>query len=167
MTEVIAFRTFWWANAPDHKLVVRIGKPSPDPEGYDNYFCPIETSGFGDAHIDAMICGVDAYQALELAMRYLEGRLWDINEKSGGLLRWDCGQNQRIPEDWKAKPTRYALDLQISCARGHGFELQSGLSRDRRTNEILIHCPICKVSVGGLGHDYPDEWLPPTLRRSP
>jgi hypothetical protein len=163
MTEVIAVRRFWWADDPDHKLSVSIGKPAPDGEDFNAYYCPIQTTGFGnDGHVQA-IYGVDACQALELAMKHVQYRVWDINQESGGRLRWEFGDDQRIPDDWRLKPTRLELDHRLTCENSHTFELQSGLSRDRRTNHVLIHCPTCKIRVGGLGPDYPEEWLPPNL----
>ncbi len=103
MTEVIAVRRFWWDGKPDRELLGRIGKPAKTSESQGEFYCPIQTEGFGgDERIEA-IFGVDAFQALELAMKYIEHRLADIDEKSGGRLRWEFGDNKRIPKEWAQK----------------------------------------------------------------
>lgn len=103
MTEVIAVRRFWWEHEPSRQLLVSIGKPNQLPDTKGEFYCPIQTSGFGDDERIEAIFGVDAFQALELAMRYVCFRLSAINRESGGRLRWEFGDNGRIPEEWEQK----------------------------------------------------------------
>jgi hypothetical protein len=56
-----------------------------------------------DERIEA-IFGVDAFQALELAMRFIGWRLSAIDRESGGRLRWEFGDDGRIPKEWEQKP---------------------------------------------------------------
>lgn len=102
MTEVIAVRRFWWESEPDRELLVSIGKPAQTPDHMD-YYCPIQTSGFGDDESVRAIFGIDAFQALELAMRFIEYTMADIDDKSGGQLRWEFGDDKRIPREWAQK----------------------------------------------------------------
>lgn len=44
------------------------------------------------------IFGVDAFQAIELALRYISRRLADINAKNGGRLRW---LDEQLPKEWE------------------------------------------------------------------
>ena len=103
MTEVIAVRRFWWEHESSQQLLVSIGKPAQLPNTKGEFYCPIQTSGFGNDEQVEAIFGVDAFQALELAMRYVGYRLSDIDHKSGGRLRWEFGVNGRIPEGWEQK----------------------------------------------------------------
>ena len=82
-TEVIAVRRFWWEGEPDRELLVMIGKPSQPPDHNGEFYCPIQTSGFGNDERTDAIFGCDAFQAVVLAMRYIEHRLSDIDAKSG------------------------------------------------------------------------------------
>jgi hypothetical protein len=87
MTEVIAVRRFWWERESSRQLLVSIGKPTQLPNTEGEFYCPIQTSGFGNDEQVEAIFGVDAFQALELAMRYVGWRLSAIDRESGGRLR--------------------------------------------------------------------------------
>ena len=104
MTEVIAVRRFWWVDQPDHQLVVSIGKPQETPGGAGEFYCPVQVTGFGDDESVQPIFGVDGFQAVELALRFIGHRLTDINSKNGGRLRWEFGDDGRIPKEWEQKP---------------------------------------------------------------
>jgi len=104
MTEVIAVRRLWWEQDSSRQLLESIGKPTQSPDTHGEFYCPIQTSGFGnDEHVET-IFGVDAFQALELAMRYVGWRLFAIDRESGGHLRWEFGDDGRIPKEWEQKP---------------------------------------------------------------
>lgn len=105
MTEVIAVRRFWWVEKPGRELVVSIGKPEATPGGEGEFYCPIQTTGFGDDQSVQPIFGVDALQAIELAIRFIGWRLMDINEKNGGRLRWQFGDDGQLPKEWAQKTT--------------------------------------------------------------
>jgi hypothetical protein len=100
MTEVIAVRRFWWVDDPERQLLVSIGKPQETPGVTGEFYCPIQMNGFGDDEAVQAICGVDGFQAIELALRFIGYRLMDINAKSGGRLRWQFGDNGELPRDW-------------------------------------------------------------------
>lgn len=103
MTELIAVRRFWWEHDPSRQLLVSIGKPTQSPAAKGEFYCTVQTSGFGDDERIEAIFGVDAFQALELAMRYVGWRLFDIDRKSGGRLRWGFSDDGRIPKEWEQK----------------------------------------------------------------
>jgi hypothetical protein len=67
-------------------VVVRIGKPEPDPKPDGDWRCPFQITGLGD---DAILFahGVDAVQALELCFQYIGIRLEDAQAR-GIPLRW-------------------------------------------------------------------------------
>jgi hypothetical protein len=104
MTEVIAIRRFWWEGEPDHPLFVNIGKPAQTPDSRGEFYCPIQTTGFGDDEFVQPIFGADAFQAIELAIRFVGYRMFSINAENGGRLRWEFGDDQQIPKDWEQKP---------------------------------------------------------------
>ena len=101
MTEVIAVRRFWWVDEPDRQLLVSIGKPQRSPGGNGEFYCPIRMTGFGDDQRVDAIFGIDGFQAIELALRYIGYRLSDINEKNGWRLRWEFGDDDgKLPKEW-------------------------------------------------------------------
>jgi hypothetical protein len=104
MTEVIAVRRFWWEHESGRQLLVSIGKPTQSPDNEGAFYCPIQTLGFGNDEQVETIFGVDAFQALELAMKYVGWRLSAIDRESGGSLRWEFGHDGRIPKEWEQKP---------------------------------------------------------------
>ncbi len=103
MTEVIAVRKFWWDGEPERKLLVSIGRPAQTPDSRGEFYCPIQTTGFGNNERVEAIFGVDAFRALELAIRFIAHRVADIDEKSGGRLRWEFADDKRIPKEWALK----------------------------------------------------------------
>ena len=165
MTEVIAVRRFWWEGEPERQLLVSVGKPAQTPGMDGLFYCPIQTSGFGDDDRVEGIFGVDAFEAIEFAVQYVSSKMFAINAESGGRLRWEFGNKGLVPQEWKQKPTRIALNQQLSCENGHQFIFEAGLVQNRHTQEVSIQCPTCGTSVGGLGPDYPREWLPSQLRQ--
>jgi hypothetical protein len=60
-------------------------------------------TGFGDDQFVQAIFGLDAFQAIELALRFIGYRLTDINEKSAGRLRWEFGDEGQLPQEWAQK----------------------------------------------------------------
>ena len=84
---------------PRRELHVRIGKPSPAPTELGGFYCPIEMTGFR-ADKPTAIFGVDAFQAIELALRFVCYRVTSINDEHGGRLRWEDGE---LPKEWAQK----------------------------------------------------------------
>ncbi len=97
MTEVIAVRRLSWEGEPNREVLVSIGKPAEAPDGQGEFYCPIHTAGLGNDEIVTAIFGVDGFQAIELALRFIGWRLDDINSKNGHRLRWLDGQ---LPKEW-------------------------------------------------------------------
>jgi hypothetical protein len=97
MTEVIAVRRLSWEGAPNREVLVSVGKPAEDPNREECFYCPIQTFGLGKDEFTTAIFGVDALQAIELAVSFVGHRLADINEKNNGRLRWLDGE---LPKEW-------------------------------------------------------------------
>jgi hypothetical protein len=97
MTEVIAIRRLWWEGEPRREVLVSIGKPVETPGVTGQFYCPIQTSGLGNDEFTTAIFGVDGFQAIELALRFIGYRLADINARTGGHLRWLSGH---LPKEW-------------------------------------------------------------------
>jgi hypothetical protein len=97
MTEVIAVRRLSWEGEPSREVLVSIGKPAETPGVQGEFYCPIRTTGFGSDEITTAIFGIDAFQAIELALRFIHSRLTDINLKNGGRLRW---LDEQLPNGW-------------------------------------------------------------------
>jgi hypothetical protein len=97
MTEVIAVRRFSWEGEPTREVQVSIGRPAETPGGKGEFYCPIRTTGLGTDEIVTAIFGIDAFQAIELALRFVHWRLADINVKNGSRLRW---LDEQLPKEW-------------------------------------------------------------------
>jgi len=98
MTDVIAVRRLSWEGEQNREVLVTIGKPAETPGVTGEFYCPIQTAGLGDDEICTAIIGIDEFQAIELALRYIVRRLTDINAKNGGRLRW---LDERLPKEWE------------------------------------------------------------------
>jgi len=103
MTEVIALRRLSWEGEPTREVLVSIGRPAETPGGKGEFYCPIRTTGLGTDEIVTAIFGVDAFQAIELALRFVHWRLADINVKNSSRLRWLDAQ---LPKEWAQQEQR-------------------------------------------------------------
>ena len=63
-------------------LVVRIGRPTPDPRG-DEWACPSEIDGLDDRYADMV--GVSSIQAMALALRLVRTMLADTIQRGAAL----------------------------------------------------------------------------------
>lgn len=70
----------------DQPVTVRIGMPQPFDDGHD-YYCPFEINGIGETTVQRA-GGVDAVQALQLAMTMIGITLYASEEAAAGQLRW-------------------------------------------------------------------------------
>lgn len=87
--EIIAIREFGAidGSALTQKVRVLIGKPEQFPEG-PGYYCPFQISGAGSEDIKYAV-GIDAVQALQLAMVMIGATLDFRNQELGGILQWE------------------------------------------------------------------------------
>jgi predicted alpha/beta-hydrolase family hydrolase len=69
------------------EVLVLLGMPRQSP-GYPDCYCPYQIKGAGSETVRYM-CGIDAFQALQLAIRALAADLEVLNEHLGGNLRWE------------------------------------------------------------------------------
>jgi hypothetical protein len=69
------------------EVLVLLGMPKQSP-GYSDYYCPYQIKGAGSEAV-RYLCGIDAFQALQLAIRSLGSELDVLNEHLGGNLRWE------------------------------------------------------------------------------
>ena len=77
---------------------VTIGKPAETPDVAGEFCCPIQTTGLGDDEFVTATYGVDGFQAIELALRFIGWQLAEINAKNGGRLRW---LDEPLPKEWE------------------------------------------------------------------
>jgi hypothetical protein len=87
-----------WEGEKNREVLVTIGKPAETPGVAEEFYCPIQTTGLGDDEFVTAVFGVDGFQAIELALRFISQRLTEINGKNGGRLRWLDGQ---LPHEWE------------------------------------------------------------------
>jgi len=86
------------------EVVVLLGKPEKFPDHTD-YYCPYQITGFGREKVMA-VGGIDAFQALQLALNIIGVELEVINRDSGGQLLWDADDKGDLgfpAPDWSKK----------------------------------------------------------------
>jgi hypothetical protein len=88
--EVIALRRLFLVDEPDREILVKMGKPQKTP-GEQDFYCPYQTTGLGDEKPGASV-GIDSFQAMQLALRCIGGKLMLLNRNSDGRLRWECDE---------------------------------------------------------------------------
>jgi hypothetical protein len=101
--EVIATRSLTMLRdegAPSEVLVL-LGKPQKLPD-HSDYYCPYQIKGAGDEKVRYM-CGIDTFQALQLALSILGVELEVLNKELGGRLRWECDDSGGLgfPSDFR------------------------------------------------------------------
>lgn len=103
IANAIAVRRFSVAGKPGREVVLTIGKPRPDPrsEGRD-WMCSVLIEGIPKER-RRRICGIDAIQALQLALKYARLEL----DASGLDITWldphapgDFGLPFSAPDSW-------------------------------------------------------------------
>ena len=72
------------------EVVLRLGKPQRSPGSMESeeYYCPFQLIGVGDERV-RYAAGVDAFQAIELALTVIGGLMARLREEHKGRLRWD------------------------------------------------------------------------------
>lgn len=81
----------------DGKLTVTalIAQPYPVDDG-GSWFCPVRIEGLGDGKV-RRAGGVDAVQAIHLALKLIATLLYTSDEYKGGRLRWLNQSNLGLP----------------------------------------------------------------------
>ena len=107
--EIIAARKFVLAREKHQpvNVIVLMGKPEKFPD-HTNCYCPYQIKGFGRDKIMA-IGGVDAFQAMQLALGTIRVELEVIEKDSGGQLAWEGraeGDLGFAELNWKQAPNR-------------------------------------------------------------
>jgi len=72
--------------ASGRKITVVIGKPEMFPDGV-NFYCPYQIVGIGNERV-RYAGGVDAVQALQLAMQMIGAELYTSREAQSRQLSW-------------------------------------------------------------------------------
>jgi hypothetical protein len=89
--DIIAVREFYLTENDEPNRIVKlsVGKPKAFPNS-EGYYCPFQILGAGAENIK-YAAGVDAIQALQLAMVMIGATLSFLNEELDGRLRWEGG----------------------------------------------------------------------------
>jgi hypothetical protein len=74
------------------KVTVTIGKPERFPDSND-YYCPYQIVGSKRSHV-RYAGGVDAVQALDLALKMIGADLYTSDEARNGALSWEGGSEK-------------------------------------------------------------------------
>ena len=100
--EPIAAERAWFAVAPDgteHDVVLRVGLPTPAPGGE---WRAAVTLGVLESRVHD-IAGIDAWQAMTLAMRFAATRLGHFAE-DGWRFYWERGGDPASPDELARAP---------------------------------------------------------------
>ena len=68
------------------EIVVRIGKPARSPD-HAEFACEYQIAGLGEGSV-RRIYGVDAFQSLQLTLRFISNMLNHYRQESEGRLYW-------------------------------------------------------------------------------
>jgi hypothetical protein len=87
--EIVAERKLNLLNSdgPPLEVLALLNKPNQLPDHCD-YYCPYQIKGVGDERA-RYSCGIDTFQALQLAIRTIGVELEVLNKDLGGKLAWD------------------------------------------------------------------------------
>jgi hypothetical protein len=124
----IAVRRFAVAGEPGREVVVTIGKPRPDPRRADAAMCSVLIEGIPKER-RRRIRGVDAIQALQLALEYARREL----DASGLPLTW---LDRHMPGD---------IGLPFSVPWSWGLPFQHRLERYIKRQELEIMSAVTAV----------------------
>jgi hypothetical protein len=93
LDEIIAIRRLYLEGKPELVIQVVLGKPQASPSpSIDGFICPYQILGIGDQKVRGA-GGVDAFQALQLAMEMIGWELYiKLNPRHDGKLRWEAGE---------------------------------------------------------------------------
>lgn len=89
--QVIASRRLYLIGDEKNKISVLIGKPRKFPDSSD-YYCPFQILGIRSEKVH-FSAGVDAIQALQLAMNMIGALLYTSGEARKNRLRWEGDEN--------------------------------------------------------------------------
>lgn len=80
--------------ADGRKVIVTIGKPEPFPgDAGADYYCPYQITGIKRNKV-RYAGGVDAVQALQLALEMIGADLETSDEARAGVLSWEAGSER-------------------------------------------------------------------------
>ena len=116
----IAVRRYAVAGEPGRQVVLTLGKPRRDPQQGGDWMCSVLIEGVPQQR-RRRIHGIDAIQALQLAMLYARHRL----DATKLPLTWLDGE----PGD---------IGLPLSAPTGWGLDFQRRLERYLRREEIRL-----------------------------
>ena len=100
--DVIAERTYQWRTPRmSRDVVVCIGRPVLDPLPGGNWVCPVTFRGAPRGLLPAGVCpvyGIDALQALVLAVGYVQRELARVQHAEDGALTWMDAPDLGMPD---------------------------------------------------------------------
>ena len=106
--EVIAVRRLFLAGEPEREILVKLSIPQRNIHGND-FSCAVQITGIGDLGIET-IAGVDAFQALQLAMQFIGRVLSSFNREQDNRLSWPYGDTGDLGFPPEEENPLYLLD---------------------------------------------------------
>jgi len=87
LMDIVAARKLYFFDDKKKEIAVLIGKPQRQSDSSD-YYCLFQVVGIGDEEV-RHATGIDAVQAMQLAMKMIGAYLYSLNQHNGGRLRWE------------------------------------------------------------------------------
>ncbi|MEV0201669.1 DUF2283 domain-containing protein [Nonomuraea sp. NPDC050691] len=91
----IARRTLTLGTEPPREVTVTVGVPVEEPTG--DWSCPYRIDGLAGWEHERKVTGVDALEAVDLALAMVRAALAGSHEAKEGLLSWDEEPDDRRP----------------------------------------------------------------------
>jgi hypothetical protein len=85
--QIVATRKLYLIGEEDKEISVLIGKPKKLPRSSD-YYCPFQIRGIRSGKV-YYAAGIDAIQAIQLAMKMIGALLYTSREGKKNKLRWE------------------------------------------------------------------------------
>ncbi|NUW45448.1 DUF2283 domain-containing protein [Nonomuraea rhodomycinica] len=92
----IARRTLTLRTEPPSEVTVTVGVPAEEPTG--DWSCPYRIDGLAGWEHERKVTGVDALEAVDLALAMVRAALAGSHEAKEGLLSWEEEPDDRRPK---------------------------------------------------------------------
>lgn len=89
---IVATRNLMLAGS--RRIIIFLGKPEKFPDS-DDYYCPYQIIGLGAEKV-RYAGGIDAVQALQLALNMIGADLYTSAESKNGELSWEGGKKGEL-----------------------------------------------------------------------
>ncbi len=99
--ELIAERKLTLVGTTKQEISIKMGKPQSS--GQNDYFCPVQILGLGSEKVHGIV-GIDAFQAIQLAMEFIGHMLMYWNEANEAKVEWESDEKRGLGFPFRKSP---------------------------------------------------------------